>query len=64
MSWNPVAPTPVLEGEEAERFIIEMEENLKKGVPVEEVLEGHRLFVGIVKNNPWMKGFIGNGRIF
>jgi len=62
MACLPIAPTPVLVGEEAERFYQEMEENLKIGMSDEEFFRIERTFRGIVENNPWLKGTAGNGR--
>jgi len=56
---TPIVPTPVLEGEEAERFYREMEENESKLLPELEVvnmLKDVRLFK---ERNPQMAYLFG-----
>ena len=55
----PIAATPILEGEDAKRFYKQMEEDEKKGVPREEVLEGMRIFNAVMERNPEMKRKLG-----
>ena len=47
----PIAATPVLEGEDAERFYRELEENEGKRVPAEELRRGVEIYNAIVTKN-------------
>jgi hypothetical protein len=55
----PIAATPILEGDDAKRFYERMDEDAKKGVSREEVLEGMRIFKAIMDRNPEMKRRFG-----
>ena len=50
----PIAATPVLEGEDAERFYRELEENEGKRVPAEELRRGVEIYNAIVTKNAWL----------
>jgi hypothetical protein len=55
----PTAATPTLEGEEARNFYTEMEQNLKKGIPREEVLRGIEVFNRVMAKSPEMRRKMG-----
>jgi len=56
----PIAATPTLEGEDAERFYRELEENEGKQMPDEEFRRICEVFEGVAKKNPWVRGGVGN----
>jgi|GEM_PF-1127765 len=50
----PIAATPVLEGEDAERFYRELEESDGKRAPAEELRRSAEIYNAIVAKNPWL----------
>jgi hypothetical protein len=50
----PIAATPVLEGEDAERFYRELEANEGKRIPAEELRRGVEIYNAIVTKNTWL----------
>jgi len=50
----PIAATPVLEGEDAERFYRELGENEGKRIPAEELRRGAEIYNAIVTKNAWL----------
>ena len=50
----PIAATPILEGDDAERFYKELEESEGKQAPAEELRRSAELYNALVKKNPWL----------
>jgi hypothetical protein len=48
----PISATPVLKGEEAQKFYADMETDAQKGVSKEEVLRGIKIFDAVMQKNP------------
>ena len=55
----PIAATPILEGDDAERFYKELAENENRHIPAKDIDEGIEIFNAIMERNPDLKKKFG-----